>query len=308
MDLQKVASHLAAMRLAASTRAQYSRWLDKFEDWRSGSGGSLERGAPAPNEVALYMALLYLGGQGGQAAMARAAIASRYGQIADDKFLTSVSKGTEAQWRLSGGGRTPRDAMPIEVIRAFALEPPAGADLFSWARDRLLALLAIRTMRRPAELLAMKVSDFERGRDTSKPDWLWVRFGKSKNDRLGKVGKRFHLPIDPSSLLGLDCAHAHNLWMWLRGQQDGPIFVHADGNWVGKDHLNKLAKSMAERAGLLGIYSGYSFRIAGASFAAAGGISTTEIQAIGGWRSDAVHAYIRSLGSAAAGASQRMGL
>ncbi len=308
VNVQEVLSHLSSMRLAATTRAQYDRWLDKFEHWRTQSGGSPALTAPEPNEVAYYTAILYLGSQGGQAAMARAAIASRYGRIADDKFLTSISKGIEAQWRLSGGGRTARDALPIEVIRAFALTPPAGADLFRWARDRLLVLLAVRTMRRPAELLALQTSDFELGHDKAKPDWLWLRFAKAKNDRLGKVGKRFWLPIDPASQFGLDCVHAHSMWVLLRGMLDGPIFVHADGNWVGKDHLNKLAKSLAERAGLKGIYSGYSFRIAGASFAAAGGISTTEIQAIGGWRSDAVHAYIRSLGSAAAGASQRMGL
>ena len=57
--------------------------------------------------------------------------------------------------------------------------------------------------------------------------------------------------------------------------------------------LTTLARELAQLAGLDGRYTGHSFRIGGATAMAANGVTLEQIMAIGGWRSGAVHKYIR---------------
>jgi len=179
---------------------------------------------------------------------------------------------------------------------------------FDWYRDRLLVLVSVRTMRRPKEICFLDRAHVTWDQDGQQRGWPWLHFLKAKNDRLALRGTRFWLPLDTSFSPGMDVAQAFRDWLAWRGDGPGPLLVDTMGWQIQQPHLCSLARRIAGIAGLDGIYTGYSFRITGASLAAAAGLTTAEIQAIGGWKSDAVHCYIRSLGSACAGASRLMGL
>jgi hypothetical protein len=294
-----------AMRLAESTRKQYRRGLEKFQLWRGRNG--LEA-LDVVKAVERYLVFLFLDGKGGQVKQAKSALASMFAEVRGDESLMKLSSGIYAQWKLCGGGREPRDPIPKEALIDFIKNRPEDYDLFHWLRDRFLALTAVRLMRRPAEMLGVYIDHIEYDHDRANRDWLWFYFAKSKNDRLGINGRKNWAPIEGSGSKGLDIVDVANAYLRVRPAVGGPLWVESDGAWVGKDHLNKLAKFIAARSGRNGNYTAYSFRIAGASWAAAAGLTTAEIQAMGGWRSEAVHVYIRAVGSAAADASARMGL
>jgi len=303
VDAKRVRLALVSMSWTAATRSRYEAWLDKFASWHGSKPDVLVE--PDEDEVADFLVELYLGGKGGQAGMARAALGAYWPQLSKSEPLSRLVAGIDAQWRLQGGGRVQRDALPKKALQQFIAAQPLSLSRFEWLRDRFLALLSVRTMRRPAELLQLYREDV---RWDAQEDNLLVRFVKSKNDRLGKHGKRFWLPIDRSDTAGLCVSEVANAYFRARGSAPGPLWQRLDGSAVTKDHLNALAKFIGARSGVEGLFRGYSFRIAGATYAAEAGMTTAEIQAIGGWRSEAVHTYIRATGSAAGGASARMGL
>ena len=299
MNVREVRDQLRGMSLAESTRAQYGRWIRKYEGWRLRQKRAVRR-RPIAESVGDYLATLYLMGKGGQAKMAKAAILSKYPEAAS-KELNRLARGIEAQWRLEGHGRSPRDALPRAALKAFVMSKPKDYSEFNWRRDRCLALLAVRTMRRPAELLALAGGDVDMDRDGVERSWPHLRFRKSKNDRLGEFGSRFWLPLDRSFTAGCDSGSAR----LARGATSrGEVAVHVQGRRLGRRGAHQRPCQVHCRAHILGIF----VRIAGASWAAAAGLSVAEIQAIGGWRSEAVLVYLRALGSASRSVSRRMGL
>ena len=79
-----------------------------------------------------------------------------------------------------------------------------------------------------------------------------------------------------------------------RGSGPGPLFCLADGFPVLRAvFVDKLSMAI----GYCGLdplrYKGHSFRIGAASYAADAGMSVSQIRALGRWKSDAFHEYIR---------------
>ena len=71
--------------------------------------------------------------------------------------------------------------------------------------------------------------------------------------------------------------------------------------------VNSVVKRLAQHLQLDGKYSGHSLRIGGATAAMEAGLTLEQIQAIGGWNSPAVHRYLRLVGTAQMGTSEKMG-
>ncbi len=86
------------------------------------------------------------------------------------------------------------------------------------------------------------------------------------------------------------------------------FFTSLQGRAISTDSLRVWVRLVARHAGLVGTYGSHSLRIAGACWAALGGLSLETIMAMGGWRSQSSTViYLRSLIGAMAGASSRMG-
>lgn len=87
------------------------------------------------------------------------------------------------------------------------------------------------------------------------------------------------------------------------------LFINPkSGGPISSIVITELVRKVAQSSNLDGDFSSHSLRIGGATAAALGGLSVTQIQAIGGWESFAVLRYIRSLIGISKGASEKMGL
>ena len=74
----------------------------------------------------------------------------------------------------------------------------------------------------------------------------------------------------------------------------GPLFRLADGSPVSRAIFNDKLSMAIKYCGLdPSRYKGHSFRIGAASYAADAGMSDSQIRALGRWKSDAFHKYIR---------------
>ena len=83
-------------------------------------------------------------------------------------------------------------------------------------------------------------------------------------------------------------------YLSLRGSMPGPLFCLADGSPVSRAIFNDKLSMAIKYCGLdPSRYKGHSFRIGAASYAADAGMSDSQIRALGRWKSDAFHKYIR---------------
>lgn len=83
-------------------------------------------------------------------------------------------------------------------------------------------------------------------------------------------------------------------YLSLRGSGPGPLFRLADGSPVSRAiFIDKLSMTIKYCGLDPSRYKGHSFRIGAASFAADAGMSDSQIRALGRWKSDAFHKYIR---------------
>ena len=80
----------------------------------------------------------------------------------------------------------------------------------------------------------------------------------------------------------------------LRGFTNGPLFKTEDGSPCNRNFFNATLKGLLRDAGLdYEHIKGHSFRIGAATTAAIKGVSETEIQRLGRWKSKAYNRYIR---------------
>jgi hypothetical protein len=124
-----------------------------------------------------------------------------------------------------------------------------------------------------------------------------------KNDQYGEFSAGLWTPFEPSDMVDVMRTYAR-----MRGPAPGPFWLHSDGRPMGAGFCNALAKLLGGLEHCSMRLTGHSFRIGGATAAAAVGIDVGTIQAIGGWRSQAVLLYIRRVAACHARVSRRMGL
>ena len=80
----------------------------------------------------------------------------------------------------------------------------------------------------------------------------------------------------------------------LRGTNAGALFLAQDGKPVTREVFAAQLSDAVRLSGLdLTRYKGHSFRIGAASYAAARGMSDSQIRILGRWKSNAFHKYIR---------------
>ena len=82
-------------------------------------------------------------------------------------------------------------------------------------------------------------------------------------------------------------------YLRMRGETQGPLFLHRDGRPVACREFQSALASLLRSLGERGRLSSHSFRIGGATHAARAGLSAVAIQRLGRWRSNAFMRYIR---------------
>lgn len=109
------------------------------------------------------------------------------------------------------------------------------------------------------------------------------------------LAPNFHIWIRAASKGGKICPVHHMVkYLALRGKKSGPLFCLSNGSPCTRSHFSKLLQQCLQKTNLSTKFiKGHSFRIGGATTAAALGTSEEYIQRLGRWKSSAYKKYIR---------------
>lgn len=288
---------LLRARLSAGTRLKYAGYVRRFAEWRQRGGLA---GRITPEQLADWVACLWLDGAGGSTRAAVSAVRDSVNYSIDSKELRDVLRAIWLDQRRARYGLERRGPLPVRLVREFAVARPAGVPEWEWQRDRALLLLAMRLLMRPGEAEGLERSQVRFGDD----GWLYIRPPSSKNDPANSRSDGWEKPVETSLVTTAMAA-----WLQLRGAAPGPLWLARQGglDGVAPGHLNRLVKRLTSGR-VDGRYTGHSVRIGGATAAVAGGVSVETVQAVGGWFSAAVLLYLRAVAACAAGMSAKMGL
>jgi len=84
-------------------------------------------------------------------------------------------------------------------------------------------------------------------------------------------------------------------YLHVRGQTEGPLFRWPDNKTISRSYVNQCLTQALIFSGLdTKFYKTHSFQIGAASWAAAKGLSDTQIRQLGRWKSNAFLRYIRT--------------
>lgn len=192
--------------------------------------------------------------------------------------------------------------LPIDAVKQWCARMPVGVSYERWIRDAAIITLGMRLMRRPGEIAALRCSDVSF--DTE--GWAWILLRKSKTDQLA-VGRK--MPLEPSGNVTCPVKWLREWLAVYGGMGEAPLFPSLESrDLMSSATVSSVVIFVAAKVGLVGRYTGHSLRIGGATAAMKGGMTMAMIRAIGGWESKAVLLYLRSVGTAKAGASSLMGL
>lgn len=195
----------------------------------------------------------------------------------------------------------PRDPLPVEALRNYVNYPPANISTLIWKWNCAMIALGLRTMRRPAELCNLRIGDLK-----IENKICWVRINKLKTDQFAK-GK--FIPIEPtkSPYCPVRLVYEYLQERKWSGRNEDPLFLSVSGKRMTTGAVNATVKRIAQHARLEGKYSGHSIRIGGATGAMKARLTLPQIMSIGGWLSQSVSLYLRSVSTALQNTSTRMG-
>jgi integrase len=271
--------------------------------WRDfkGFAASLGRAVmPASSDTVMdFLTWLDLSGRGGRASAAVSAIAREHvlegaRSPSADPRVRLLADGVERAWARTGKRDFKRDPFPVAALHAHVRRGHAAGEL--WLRDALLVALGLRTMRRAAELAALRIEDVTWLADR---ELLRVYVRSSKVDQ---AGRGFEIFVEPSSAPWCP-VRLHRRFMLQRGSAPGLLFRSAGGRPLTSSTITSICKRMVRDAGGDAIVSSHSLRIGGATAAMMGGLRREQIMAIGGWHSGAVDRYLRAVEVTKVGAS-----
>ena len=83
-------------------------------------------------------------------------------------------------------------------------------------------------------------------------------------------------------------------YLHLRGPSSGPLFIDTHGRPLTRSRPSSFIQSVLQGAGILGHFSGHSFRIGAATTAAQCGMPDHLIKTMGRWTSNVYQVYIRT--------------
>lgn len=195
-----------------------------------------------------------------------------------------------------------RDPLPAEAVVKFVLSVVEQGlqDEPYFQQCCLLLLVGFRLMLRSKSLAAVKV------KHVALKDWgLEIAIAPVKTMQSWQrkhIEKSQDWKLCPVFWFNKFCET-------VAPDEDDFLFINPKtGGPISSLVITELVRKIADSSKIDGDFSSHSLRIGGATAAALGGLSTTQIQAIGGWESFAVLRYIRSLVGVSKNVSEKMGL
>lgn len=306
-DLLVIGRELALDAKAESTRRSYRSLVSEFETVATANNVDVHN--PGEDGMLIWIAHRFQTQRGASVANAVSAVRDTLSQQAADRTRTKrVADAIEGAVRRTAeraaagkedAGADERQPLPPWVLQRFVDLGPASEDGMIWRRDAALVALGLRTLRRPSELAALKWSDIQQ-----RGELLWVTIRKSKTDQR-RSG--FSIPLERSA--SKYCA-VTLLEEWRRAQTpaSATVFTTVLGKDMTTSSISAVVKRVARAVGFEEKVSGHSLRIGGATALLSAGVSSENIQALGGWSSSAFQRYARTTELAASRIASRMGL
>lgn len=313
--------------------ATHKRYLARYNEFLQWAGN--DSGFTASSRIAVlqyYMTRLALDNAISRATDSGNAVGffwkTKYGfDPQADATFANFCKGLRRLAPLLRTSRPLRNDLPVSALLHFFSSPPAGIDPDLHILIAAALSYAMRAIQRGGQVADLECCDVfttslpSAGRvartglpadlalrvivRTSKTDTQGVRpyeiiidQGVSAVDPISRIDHyarmRFGIPL--------------TLWNQSVMSRSQSKFFTYRGAAISTDCLREWVRLVARHAGLSGTYGSHSLRIAGACWAAVGGLSLETIMSIGGWKSiSSTTLYLRSLIAAASGASARMG-
>ena len=134
------------------------------------------------------------------------------------------------------------------------------------------------------------------------PTCLRVRIKASKTDPF-RQGCHIHIGLGRAPLCAV---HALLVYLSVRGNVPGPLFLLANGQPLSRSILTDWLRQIFSTARIEDNFSSHSFRIGAATVASRNGIPDHLMQALGRWISNAYQLYIRTPSEALAGISGQL--
>ncbi len=326
--LQQVVTHI---RICPATRQRYQRLYNEFRNW-IGDDRLLQIQHRVP-ALLQHLGRLALNNQLSRARTAGAAVAFfwrtqfTYNPTTDPAY-TAFMRGLRDLQPLLSEPSPRRNELPVWALVHFHSHPPA--DLDNDTHTLICAALAygMRGLQRGGQIADLECCDISTielrttavelaGRHAAGSLAIRAIIRMSKTDQNGLrpqdiVIDRGVSTVDPVLLLESYIRLRFNIalcaWNASAIARSKEKFFTSHGRAISTDSLRIWVRLVASHAGLQGRYGSHSLRIAGACWAALGGLSLETIMAMGGWRSQSSTViYLRSLIAAVAGASGRMG-
>lgn len=290
--LVNTSSSLLASALAPSTRYAYERTWTKFRQFAQ----SLNYSRPFPATtatVALFIASLV----SPPSRVAPSSVASAISAIAYYHKIYSFEDPTshfiirKITQGLSKSHSSPDLRVPITLpmLTSLVASVPSIANTY----DAILL---------PAMFLTMFFGFLRLGETTESTHNLnshqltcsdssaTITFASYKHSK----GRPFSLQI-PASPASPTCpVRALNHYLNIRGTTPGPLFRNMNGSPITPYRFRSLLRTAVSHAALSDYHiTPHSFRIGAATYAATKGFTSTQIQAMGRWHSNAFRKYVR---------------
>ena len=123
------------------------------------------------------------------------------------------------------------------------------------------------------------------------PTTVALRLRRSKTDQVGK-GVHIYLGSTGDDLCPVAALLAY---IAIRGGSPGPLFCHPNGKPLTRTQVIAATRQALVTLGLDSqLYAGHSFRTGAATTAAECGLEDSLIKALGRWKSEAFHLYIKT--------------
>lgn len=179
--------------------------------------------------------------------------------------------------------RSSRDPFPVMLLHSLCHNKPSSWNEQLWVMYCALISIGLRTMARGGELCCLKRSDIE----FVAADKVIVTFRRTKTKTFGRK-----VVIKAANKTSCTVKWLHK---WLEISKDSPCewLFHSGCQQLLIQDISSCVKLVAKEFQCKGNFTSHSLRIGGATALTFAGYSKEQIQAIGGWNSDAIDRYMK---------------
>lgn len=296
-DLVAEARRLLQNSSAKTTQVNYASSIDKFIEFRE----SMDMGNHWPaskTEVMMYIAFMSTGGWSASSIMSHSAAISyvhRVNEWPDPSDCFVIRKMKEGCRRT----HLPDTRCPITynvLCRLVDILSSVCSSEYETIMFRATFLLAFFGFLRVGEFTSPSKSA-DASRIIARKDIKFHSEGMIVNLRFSKTDQRgvsYPLSFAKASNAAFCPVVAVSKFIEIRGQIEGPLFIHFNRTTLTRHQFASVLKMGIRGLGLpTSEFTSHSFRIGAATSAAMCGLSDSEIQALGRWKSSSFKLYIR---------------